>query len=72
MIAADGNRSPMRARLGIGMEGYGELSRSITIYFSADCAPLLTGPQPGRHLRPQPDAAGLLPPRPHRRDRASW
>ena len=23
------------------MEGYGELSRSITIYFHADCAPLL-------------------------------
>jgi 2-polyprenyl-6-methoxyphenol hydroxylase-like FAD-dependent oxidoreductase len=41
VIAADGNRSPMRARLGIGMEGYGELSRSITIYFRADCAPLL-------------------------------
>jgi 2-polyprenyl-6-methoxyphenol hydroxylase-like FAD-dependent oxidoreductase len=41
VVAADGNRSPMRARLGIGMEGYGELSRSITIYFRADCAPLL-------------------------------
>src|SRR5919197_6617343 len=41
VVAADGNRSPTRARLGIGMEGYGELSRSITIYFKADCAPLL-------------------------------
>src|SRR4051812_33235759 len=41
VVAADGNRSPTRARLGIGMEGYGELSRSITIYFAADCAPLL-------------------------------
>jgi 2-polyprenyl-6-methoxyphenol hydroxylase-like FAD-dependent oxidoreductase len=41
VVAADGNRSPTRARLGIGMEGYGELSRSITIYFRADCAPLL-------------------------------
>ena len=41
VVAADGNRSPMRARLGIGMEGHGELSRSITIYFRADCAPLL-------------------------------
>src|SRR5215213_4493742 len=41
VVAADGNRSPTRARLGIGMEGYGLLSRSITIYFRADCGPLL-------------------------------
>ena len=47
VIAADGNRSPMRARLGIGMEGYGELSRSITIYFRADCARLLEGRNQG-------------------------
>jgi 2-polyprenyl-6-methoxyphenol hydroxylase-like FAD-dependent oxidoreductase len=47
VIAADGNRSPMRARLGIGMEGYGELSRSITIYFNADCSQLLEGRNQG-------------------------
>jgi 2-polyprenyl-6-methoxyphenol hydroxylase-like FAD-dependent oxidoreductase len=47
VIAADGNRSPMRELLGIGMEGYGELSRSITIYFKADCAPLLRGRNQG-------------------------
>ena len=41
VIAADGNRSPMRTRLGIGMEGHGILSHSITIYFRADCTPLL-------------------------------
>ena len=41
VVAADGNRSPMRRRLGIGMRGYGQLSRSITIYFRADCAELL-------------------------------
>jgi 2-polyprenyl-6-methoxyphenol hydroxylase-like FAD-dependent oxidoreductase len=41
VVAADGNRSPTRSRLGIGMSGHGELSRSITIYFRADCAPLL-------------------------------
>jgi 2-polyprenyl-6-methoxyphenol hydroxylase-like FAD-dependent oxidoreductase len=41
VVAADGNRSPTRARLGIGMEGYGLLSRSITIYFRADVADLL-------------------------------
>src|SRR5919197_865621 len=41
VVAADGNRSPTRGRLGIGMRGYGQLSRSITIYFRADCADLL-------------------------------
>ncbi|HEU4516765.1 MAG TPA: FAD-dependent monooxygenase [Steroidobacteraceae bacterium] len=41
VVAADGNRSPMRRRLGIGMRGHAELSRSITIYFRADCAELL-------------------------------
>ena len=41
VVAADGNRSPMRAQLGIGMRGHKELSRSITIYFRADCAELL-------------------------------
>src|SRR5215216_4315146 len=41
VVAADGSRSPMRGRLGIGMRGYGKLSRSITIYFRADCADLL-------------------------------
>jgi 2-polyprenyl-6-methoxyphenol hydroxylase-like FAD-dependent oxidoreductase len=47
VIAADGNRSPMRTRLGIEMEGYGELSRSITIYFNADCSQLLEGRNQG-------------------------
>ena len=41
VVAADGNRSPTRNRLGIGMDGYGLLSRSVTIYFRADCGPLL-------------------------------
>lgn len=43
VVAADGNRSPTRERLGIGMHGHGLLSSSITIYFraEADLAPLL-------------------------------
>src|SRR5215210_5339670 len=41
VIAADGNRSPTRTRLGIDMRGHGILSRSITIYFRADCTALL-------------------------------
>ena len=45
VIAADGNRSPTRERLGIGMRGHGLLSNSVTIYFRAevDLAPLLEG-----------------------------
>jgi 2-polyprenyl-6-methoxyphenol hydroxylase-like FAD-dependent oxidoreductase len=47
MVAADGNRSPVRTRLGIAMRGHGHLSNSITIYFRADCAPLLEGRNQG-------------------------
>jgi 2-polyprenyl-6-methoxyphenol hydroxylase-like FAD-dependent oxidoreductase len=47
MVAADGNRSRVRKSLGIEMHGYGLLSKSITIYFEADCAPLLKGRDSG-------------------------
>jgi 2-polyprenyl-6-methoxyphenol hydroxylase-like FAD-dependent oxidoreductase len=47
MIAADGNRSPVREALGIGMDGPGWLSDSITIYFKADCRPWLAGRRMG-------------------------
>ncbi|HUH88508.1 MAG TPA: FAD-dependent monooxygenase [Pusillimonas sp.] len=43
MIAADGNRSPVRHQLGIGMSGHGQLSHSVTLYFRADCAKWLQG-----------------------------
>src|SRR5919199_1362676 len=41
VVAADGNRSPIRTRLGIAMRGQRDLSKSITIYFRADCSELL-------------------------------
>jgi len=47
MIAADGNRSPVREALGVAMHGPGLLSDSITIYFKADCRPWLEGRQLG-------------------------
>lgn len=43
MVAADGARSRVRARLGIRMIGHGTFSRSITIYFRAHLAPLIEG-----------------------------
>ena len=43
LIAADGPRSGIREALGIGLEGHGVLSHSITIYFRADVEELLRG-----------------------------
>ncbi|HLW94193.1 MAG TPA: FAD-dependent monooxygenase [Solirubrobacteraceae bacterium] len=47
VVACDGNRSPTREALGIAMQGYGELSRSITIYFRAECADLISNRNQG-------------------------
>ncbi|HEX5111034.1 MAG TPA: FAD-dependent monooxygenase [Vicinamibacterales bacterium] len=43
LIAADGAHSGIRSHLGIGMRGRGTFSKSVTIYFHADVAPLLRG-----------------------------
>jgi 2-polyprenyl-6-methoxyphenol hydroxylase-like FAD-dependent oxidoreductase len=43
MIAADGNRSPIRAQLGIPTRGPGHLADCVTIYFHADCGSALRG-----------------------------
>jgi 2-polyprenyl-6-methoxyphenol hydroxylase-like FAD-dependent oxidoreductase len=43
LVACDGNRSPIRESLGITMKGHGLLSRSVTIYFRADCSTALRG-----------------------------
>ena len=60
VVAADGNRSPMRARLGIGMQGHHELSRSITIYFRADCAELLRDRNQGVIYVHNPELRGFF------------
>jgi 2-polyprenyl-6-methoxyphenol hydroxylase-like FAD-dependent oxidoreductase len=43
MIAADGNRSPIRSQLGIGTRGPGHLADCVTIYFHAQCGSALRG-----------------------------
>ena len=48
VVACDGSRSPMRKRLGIELIGYGEMSRSITIYFKVSLLPAAL--TPGRRL----------------------
>ena len=60
VVAADGNRSPMRGRLRIGMGGYGQLSRSITIYFRADCAGLLRDRNQGVFYVHNPQLRGFF------------
>jgi 2-polyprenyl-6-methoxyphenol hydroxylase-like FAD-dependent oxidoreductase len=61
-VAADGNRSPVRSRLGIPMRGHGVLSNSITIYFRAerDLAPLLAGRNQGVHYVTNPVLRGFF------------
>ena len=62
VVAADGNRSPIRERLGIGMHGHGLLSNSITIYFhaEADLAPLLRDRNQGVHYVTNPLLRGFF------------
>ncbi|HVW69810.1 MAG TPA: FAD-dependent monooxygenase [Steroidobacteraceae bacterium] len=43
MVGADGNRSSVRQRLGIGMQGAGTLSHNMAIVFEADLEPALRG-----------------------------
>lgn len=43
LIAADGAHSPVRQKLGIPMEGRGEIAQCATIYFRADVRWLLRG-----------------------------
>jgi 2-polyprenyl-6-methoxyphenol hydroxylase-like FAD-dependent oxidoreductase len=62
VIAADGNRSPVRERLGIGMHGPGTLSNSVTIYFrsEADLEPLLRDRNQGVHYVTNPLMRGFF------------
>jgi 2-polyprenyl-6-methoxyphenol hydroxylase-like FAD-dependent oxidoreductase len=62
VVAADGNRSPARERLGIGMHGHGLLSNSITIYFhaEADLEPLLRDRNQGVHYVTNPLMRGFF------------
>ncbi len=43
LIAADGDRSPIREKLGIHREGPGEMGRFVSVYFRADYSRQLAG-----------------------------
>jgi 2-polyprenyl-6-methoxyphenol hydroxylase-like FAD-dependent oxidoreductase len=62
VVAADGNRSPVREQLGIGMSGHDLLSHSITIYFRSltDLGPLLKDRNQGVHYVTNPLLRGFF------------
>lgn len=60
MVACDGNRSPVREKLGVKMIGHGLMSRSITIYFKADCSRALRGRNLGVIYVNNPDVRGFF------------
>jgi 2-polyprenyl-6-methoxyphenol hydroxylase-like FAD-dependent oxidoreductase len=62
VMAADGNRSPTRTSLGIGMRGHGVLSNSVTIYFRSevDLSPLLDGRYQGVNYVTNPVLRGFF------------
>jgi 2-polyprenyl-6-methoxyphenol hydroxylase-like FAD-dependent oxidoreductase len=62
LVAADGNRSPVREQLGIAMRGHGLLSNSITIYFRSevDLTPLLEGRDQGVNYVTNPVLRGFF------------
>ena len=60
MIAADGNRSPVRERLGIATRGPGHLCDCVTIYFHADCGAALRGRNLGVIYVFNPDLRGFF------------
>jgi 2-polyprenyl-6-methoxyphenol hydroxylase-like FAD-dependent oxidoreductase len=62
VIAADGNRSPVRDQLGVRMRGPGTLSHSITIYFRSEVPlePLLRDRNQGVHYVTNPLMRGFF------------
>jgi 2-polyprenyl-6-methoxyphenol hydroxylase-like FAD-dependent oxidoreductase len=62
LVAADGNRSPVRDQLEIAMRGHGLLSNSITIYFRSevDLSPLLEGRDQGVNYVTNPVLRGFF------------
>lgn len=60
LVACDGNRSPVRERLGIQIKGHGLLSHALTIYFKADIEHLIKGRYNGVIYVNNPDVRGFF------------
>lgn len=59
LIAANGAHSKVRQCLGIGYEGRGAFSNSVTLYFTADLSPWNTTID--RRIQPVPSGATTTP-----------
>ncbi|KAK0865803.1 hypothetical protein LTS02_005095 [Friedmanniomyces endolithicus] len=60
MVACDGNRSFVRTKLGIPMQGHGLLSHSLTIYFRADLSRFVEGKYNGVIYVNNPEIRGFF------------
>ncbi len=60
LVAADGNRSPVRERLGITMHGAGSLSHNIAMVFEADLGEALRGRSLALYYLQNPDFTGAF------------
>src|SRR3984957_7368976 len=60
LVAADGNRSPIRERLGIGLHGPGTLSHNIAMVFEADLEQTLQGRSLALYYLQNPDFTGAF------------
>ncbi|KAK0930512.1 hypothetical protein LTR29_016662 [Friedmanniomyces endolithicus] len=60
MVACDGNRSFVRGKLGIPMQGHGLLSHSLTIYFRADLSRFVEGKYNGVIYVNNPEVRGFF------------
>jgi putative polyketide hydroxylase len=60
LVAADGNRSPVRQRLGIGLHGVGTLSHNMAMVFEADLEQTLQGRSLALYYLQNPDFTGAF------------
>jgi putative polyketide hydroxylase len=60
LVAADGNRSPTRERLGIAQHGAGSLSHNIGIVFEADLEQVMRGRSLALYYLRNPDFTGAF------------
>jgi aklavinone 12-hydroxylase len=60
LVAADGNRSPVRERLGIGQHGVGSLSHNMAMVFEADLEQTLQGRSLALYYLQNPDFTGAF------------
>jgi len=60
LVAADGNRSPIRERLGIGRHGVGSLSHNMAMVFEADLEEILQGRSLALYYLQNPNFTGAF------------